>query len=87
MVFQRICVKEGIFANFWCSAPVFLSCPTFKTSEIVSIFVKDFKGSRFLPVTSTIKGMLFKDPCTREGTDFGSKCVLMRAYKGFVALS
>ncbi len=50
MVFQRICVKEGIFANFWCSAPVFLSCPTFKTSEIVSIFVKDFKGSRFLPV-------------------------------------
>ncbi len=35
MVFQRICVKEGIFDNFRHYMPVFLICPTFSTSEIV----------------------------------------------------
>ncbi len=30
-IFQIICVKEGIVANFRCYAPVFLSGPTFCT--------------------------------------------------------
>ena len=49
-VFQRICVKESIFANFRRYVPVFLMFPTFWTSEIVSFYIKDFNGYFFLAV-------------------------------------
>ncbi len=43
-VFQTICVNKGNFATFRCYVPVFLWYPTFRTSEILSIYIKDFNG-------------------------------------------
>ena len=78
-IFQRICVKEGYFCKFSvlrASFPLMSNILDFGNDVNLHKRLQSIMLSS--SCTTCRKGMLFEDPCTREGMEFGLKYVLMR---------